>query len=520
MITYFLSTVLLTRVLHIPLMLTAALSSVMIVALPILVVDGIIVVNRSTLRFRLALRENGIHLSQLSLLAFKWLVGTFVLIILSSACTLLFHSFLLSVVLVLFFCFASIFLRNYSPETEADVPRSMLIISGLLSMIPSLLIKFYQPFPLVRNFGSFNSNHGAMDLLINEHLDLGTWVYLPITHVLSGYPAFLYNINPFVIHWFAQLIMYASLGIGVCLFTYRLSSRWDVGIISAWVSVWIMSVDTLNDIESFIPRGMLVALWPYLLTIAYETIKDEQRILSVTSFLKICTCCCPIIIGSIWVRLFLATSDWQVLAFLLIAIFVPFLTRSFLGKRNGERFFIFSIISLGLVSFHLIEGTISFIVLLFFILGYSIAKRGEKMRVALYALPIVAFLLFLLQWLGVLSFHDNLMFSRLLFGNQFNGTYVDQGFKWKMNLLLLGNNSYILLLLFFTAGLVILKRNSIALGAIMSVSMMFFLYFLPEGHMHRIASVIPFMSYIIGFGVSEMFRVVDRLKVKIVVLNR
>jgi len=451
------------------------------------------------------LRKDSVDFDHLSFFLICWSLGIyFLLAFFVFFLVILDFSSKITTLIIIFFIIIKIiiFKLNFQEiETKNLIFKDKhTYLSIIFGFVPSILVKLRQPFPLLASYGILNYNFNTLRF-INSTIVLSPEKHIPTISSLVGSLSLIFNINPIYIYSTASIFLYPIFSFGVYLFSYKVTNNKFISILSSFLCVWLMSLQIFKHLHAFIPRSILLAIFPYVLYALYLFLTKNVR----SRHHKVNYILLILSLNIVVTLLFIAKIklDGIPMAISLIVIgMLVFTLLVYINKTNLNLFFIFLLIlSVGL-SFSIInlfESMLYMIIINFILLYYAFIKRNIKL---IYILFITILFFIVLQKLGYLNFRDNLILSKVIFGDKYYGTFVDINFENKFIELIKANTKFVTY--FYITALVILsilykKYKKIAVITFLS-NLTLLIFFLPEGHFHRIMGPHTiFMSIIISY---------------------
>jgi len=324
-----------------------------------------------------------------------------------------------------------------------------------------------------------------------------------ISKSCQSHPMFVFHIAP--------LLQYIAYTVGIYLLSHSLTGNMWASILA---SAYAVSV-SVNALNNFGPKPLLVSLFPSLLYISIEEgkyYKNNDRhyighfiLVTLLSFLV------SIILLLQPYFLPIQLRNIIVLLFTGVAFVVPILIKDTDLKRIFYVIFAFSLVT---SIIHVFESPLV-IAMFLFCLFFSYTPFQRLMTIAICG---VTLLFVIAQLTGFISFSNNFMFSRWLWGSLYDSSWFNMNALQKWQWIYNSFHPYIFYLSIMGCILSFLGskkgKNVYALIALFAVQL--FILFLPEGHLWRVRDYMePIVSVFSALALFELFNWFTTLKIKI-----
>lgn len=381
--------------------------------------------------------------------------------------------------------------KHITKKYEQSIQLKYLLIITTMTIAPAIYVTKYSPYPLIVTSDVFNHLHFALILLDHDPI-LYMEPYLPTFHVLIATSLYVANVQESFLSmfWAMRFLTYPLYGIGIYLYSNKLTGNKYISILSAFVGSWIfIQFGGDQGLYNFTPRIIMYLSVPYLLFIAnslfiqnlHDISKKEFR--DITLSLLILALTSSLIFG-------INTLSTKLHSYILIPIFfliiIFYYSITALNKKNNTRIILLFSALIPIIFIHNYMG----FVLIGLIIGYIffLLTQSKILSKKLHILiPIIIFLFFLLQKQEILTFNTI----------NFLGTQMQQGFLYK-SAILISTYPQILTTLFLV-GIVLSIYYKELLSPMLFSSSILFLLTLPIADIQRIILYTPLL---IGIFVS------------------
>ena len=437
---------------------------------------------------------------------FSWLVGTYFLFILL---LVLYHFAFLNKTVLTTFLILSLAIRLYlfykyrlepTPFTNSffNFFNKHVFILILIILIPILIIKYFQPYPLhYSSFTLFNYLFETLRFTEGNFFSLVPGIHIPLIPMLIGIVSIIFNTDPISLFWAGNMLTYPLFAFGVYIFIKQVSGNYKIALLSSFFAVWMFPNIDFKPIYVFSMRTILAIIYPYILFLIHKEFlsknilkKEHLRtmILSLSFYLLIFT----------FFVIFLVLLNMKGLFVLLLTLLpIILLYRYVIDKTLRLFFFILALVVLFFSLTHIWVALICLPVLFFYIFTHFMTKNYQKSLFFVYLFTILTFLLIFFQRAGILKLRDGL-FSRILYKDVIELSAFN--FQDKFLQLLIYGQELIIFLLIIGIFALYVKRGSDKISISVTSVFLLFLYFFPEPQFFRLMVFsIPFFVYPISF---------------------
>lgn len=371
------------------------------------------------------------------------------------------------------------------------------IIVTILAIVPFIIIKYFNQFPLQRAGDNTFLARWAENIIQGElSVPLyGIGNYLPILPILLALVCNVANILPIESIWGLTVLTYITLSFGVYLLSYELARRRALALLTAGLVVWYRNSDMVVDLINYRSKILLLVIFVWSL---YWFIKVWRK----TSVRERKINMLGLIIVPAIVAYLMLTSTAYHLQYSLIIIFA-IVHAFFLRKQAAQSLFLYLLIGLFWVVNHNFSGTVTLMLVSLLLFYWRLTNNEFNFKDKATSLLVTSAGIFFIAYkmitgrAGISSDGGILKFLRLLFIPD-NRLLYDYSLYEKLGLLAL-TFSYaipILCVIGFAIALV-KKRKDGGFTAIIIISVaLLFGYALALPHIYRLAD---FMVYPITF---------------------
>ena len=364
-----------------------------------------------------------------------------------------------------------------------------LLALGLIAA-PLILIRSSQPYPLQVGWGLFSFSFRTLQFTETDHIAIAPGLHTPIHASILGVTSIVTGVAPDGLIWAAPILLFVSFGFGMFVLARRLTDSNLVALGALWIALWVMSLTTFQHLHGIGMRGVMLALWPWVLLLLLRS-KPRAPDLKIATWLPIALAGAALA-GVGLIRWFLpeAVQLWSILVLIVVGgvalRFVPVEFRKDAGLLTAVA---------GAMTFiHIIEGPIFFAMGMLFVVLLPLKVAQLRMRMIIGAGHAIVVLFIVAQVAGVLEFDDASMISRALLGNA-RADAIPIPFEEKFRLFERGFTYTLLALVGLSAVRLLRWPEPVHVASTATVAIALFLYFVPESGLHRIIGpVIPFIA--------------------------
>ena len=383
---------------------------------------------------------------------------------------------------------------------ESDAPASAeagtlrgswpyLLALGLIAA-PLVLIRSSQPYPLQVGWGLFSFSFRTLQFTETDHIAIAPGLHTPIHASILGVTSIVTGVTPDGLIWAAPILLFVSFGLGMFVLARRLTGSNLVALGALWVALWVVSLTTFQHLHGMGMRGVMLALWPWVLLLLLRS-KPKALDLKFDTWLPIALA--GVALASVGlIRWFLpeAVQLWSILVLIALGGVALHFVPAELRKDAG----LLMVVASAMTFIHIIEGPIFFAMVMLFVLLLPLRVGQSRMRMIIGAGYAVVVLFIVAQVAGVLEFDDASTISRALLGNA-RADAIPIPFDEKFRLFERGFTYTILALLGLSAVRLLRWPEPVHVASIATVAVAFLLFFVPESGLHRvIGPVIPFIA--------------------------
>ena len=368
----------------------------------------------------------------------------------------------------------------------------------VLVSVPLVLVRLNQPYPLQVGWGLFGYSYRILQFVKGDHIALVAGLHTPIHAGLFGVAALAADAEVAGLIWAAPLLLYLTYGLGVYLFARALLRDSPLSLLALWVAAWVLSLTTFQHLHAVGMRGVLLAVWPWVLLVLYRqlpALEGRWQRQAAHALVSLAAVFAVIVVRS------MLPSDAQVWGLLALAgLFAGLLPA--LPRDLRQSIGIFTLLGATLTFFHAVEGPMFFGLGVGFLVVLAWRPVSWQFRALLAAGYVIAVGFILLQVIDVITFDDPSMISRVLLGSD-RADAIPIPFDSKMNVFKEGMTYPIMGILAFSALRSLIWPNSIHLASMAAVAAATVLFFLPESGLHRtLGPSIPFIGVVIALEVA------------------
>ncbi len=367
--------------------------------------------------------------------------------------------------------------------------KRVLLPLSAIGFLSALQVKLIQPFPLTQN-PLYNL------VLFSLSIIDGNTFYVRagnahMTSLLASIPAVLGDVHPLLMFHSLPYLLHLLYPIAVYLLTYCYTKKIPV---SLFASILATSL-TINSLNNFSGGPLLYFLFPlgiYFFKNSNLVTSKSKNSNLVTSKSKPKNILLFIpFIPIMLVNLFLAQKGSFFMRNLavFIMLFVLLLVIILLKIKQNESlkvFLLMSPIMLSVMFLHEYNALFWLLIVIVSTVVSAQAIESPRRFGLIYLFIVLSFMFISMQLLDIIKFPDNFMFSRVLFGDAYNGFWFDQDAHSKFNWLQNSINIFILYLSIIgcLVNPLVLKREVVAPSVLQATTLL--LLFLPEGHLWRV----------------------------------
>ncbi len=392
----------------------------------------------------------------------------------------------------------------------SDHSDSILItfIIIVFSITPLLIYKSIQPYPLHGSHSYFNFNKETLEFINGESFNIALrQAYFPIQQLLVGLLSVVYNFDPFSIYYSLPFLFYITYAFGLYAFSYQVLRNKYVSLLSAFVGLWLMHSIFYKYIYMTVPRSWLHAMSPWLIYLVQKNILRENT-KDKFSFGYTILSILAVAIVTFFIRV--SINPFRIYLHILFFSFM-FILFIYLLKKN-KKIFLTILITIFIILLHTYEGCLLLIMIIAYITFFYIYRvlfiSNKIKNISKILIVTIVFIFISSQSLGLLTFNDNFVISKYLFGEKWTGSQADVNFNMKYERMVEAN-TYLMFIFFFLSillGLIKIEIVPISLANLVGM----FIYFLPEGFTQRASYLLPFFPIVLSYGI---FYIINILKI-------
>lgn len=454
----------------------------------------------------------------------SWIIGVYSLLLLILILVKLsIWSLNIFMVILLSLIFIKIIYKTIKKDKTKNFPKQTIIdlfsknykfiipLLFLIGIVPVLLIKNFQPYPLHYSaFSLFNYLFETLKFTQGGVFELISGIHTPIIPLLIGISSLIFNAEPISIFWAESALNYLLFGFGIYLFSYQISKNLKISILTSFFGIWMLSTLFLKPLYTISMRTILAVIFPFILFLIQkeflskgifkkENLKD-QILLLIYSI-------------SLFTLFFTFIVILNMKGFFVFLLFVPLLIL-LLSRTLKENIRPVALILLIIVSFysliHIWMAMLSLPILFAYILIYLLLKNYNKGYRVIGIFFIFSLLFISLQKLKLLIFPDN-FFSNIVY----KGTINIQTFSFLSKYNQLIQYGPPIMIILFLIGLIFLIIKKDYTNWLIPATAMFglFLYFFPENQFFRVTVfIIPFIAYTIALSIIIISKMLNEKK--------
>lgn len=449
-----------------------------------------------------------IDFSFISKVVMSWIIGTYsILILILILNSIDFLSLKLFTIILLFLVSISYFLSKPKDLNIVKAKKfikknlSEIILLGIITLSPILIIKYFQPYPFHYSSATlFNYLFETLKFINGNELILTAGVHTPIIPILLGIPSILFNVHPISIFWAGNILTYLLFSFGIYLFSYEISNKKGIALISSLFAIFMFAPIEFKPLYAFSMRTILAVIFPYTLFIIHREFASKIHNINLSSLLKLIFSSVFLFI-LFFIFIVLLNMKGFFIFLLLLPLIIWILSRFIHVKYKS--LFIFILIVVSLFSFtHIWMSLIVLPIILFYIsINYLFNRYSPK--IISYGTISFFFLYIGFQKFGIIKIPQGI-FSQIVYG-----TVIDIptfGFADKFNNLLTYGPE-ILVFLFILGTVFILFNNHSKMLIILTTAIFSLLvFFFPEPQFFRvIVFTIPFLAMVSAYAVQGTY---------------
>ncbi len=384
---------------------------------------------------------------------------------------------------------------------------TLIILLIVLAIIPFIIIKLYNTFPLQRAGDNTFFARWAENIIQGELkvplYEIGN--YLPILPMLLALTSTVAHVLPLELIWGITILTYVSLSFGVYLLSNELTHNKILSIFVAALVVWYRNSDMVVDLINFRPKIMLLVIfvWSlYWFISLWRKLPVQERKINMPGLVIV-----PALVA--YLMLTNTAYHFQYSLIIMAALVHAF----FLRRQITQSFFLYLLLGLFWIMGHNFSGTVTLMLISLMLFYWRLISREYNIKDKIVSLLITfAGILFIATKMitgrgGVSSDGGILHFIRLLFIPD-NQLLYDYTLFEKMGLLAL-TFSYAVPVLCVIGFIITLlkKRKDGGFSALLVVSMAMFVgYIMALPHIYRLADFMIFPVTFFGcFAVCEIW---------------
>lgn len=369
-------------------------------------------------------------------------------------------------------------------------------LAACLGLIQAILITRYSPYPLINSSDIFNHLHYSLMILENSEI-IYPKPYLPTFHVIMALALYISNayLEPLAIFWALRFFLYPLYAIGIYIFALSVVQSRFVSLLSAIIGTGILLiVGGDHGLYNYTPRMTLYILLPYLFYIIYKLFDENTyneykslRLHELGLFLLPLIAFSSVISFFIWHnREFFPFVGLLIASTILLFLFIA-------GKyKNKDHVLILFSIFLTILFSHNIMGILLIYLIILYLLLFWLNYNKPLSKSFLFLLPIVAFLLIIIQKNEILNFKGLDIFN----------TLMNQSFEYKYLSILKTLPELVIAFTIFS--IIISVKNNKIIPLMSMLSIILILYFLPVSSIMRVfLYAIPFISLLAAYAIYK-----------------
>lgn len=413
--------------------------------------------------------------------------------------------------------FFGFFFSFKKPAFTVQKKQVTLIVSLIvLAIIPFIIIKFYNTFPLQRAGDNTFFARWAENIIQGELktplFEIGN--YLPILPVLLALTSAMGHVLPVEMIWGVTVLTYITLSIGVYLLSHQLTNSRIFSVSAAALVVWYRNSDMVADLINFRPKIMLlvVFIWSlYWFITLWRKLPVFERKINVPGL---------IIIPALVAYLMLTNTAYH---FQYSLIIIAALVHAYFLRRQAiQSFFLYLLLGLFWVVSHNFSGTVTLMVISLILFYWRLTGKEFSIGDKIVSLIITtAGIIFIAAKMitgraGLSLDGGAINFIRQLFIPS-NQLLYDYSLYEKLGLIAL-TFSYALPVLSVIGFIIafVKKRKDASFAAIMLSSIALLVgYILALPHIYRLADFMVFpLTFFACFALYSLWKFVKNIKLR------
>ncbi|PKP60187.1 MAG: hypothetical protein CVT89_00360 [Candidatus Altiarchaeales archaeon HGW-Altiarchaeales-2] len=381
--------------------------------------------------------------------------------------------------------------------TKKELSLFLLFTIGVVS-----IAKVFIPFPSLGPSFGIPSTSFLQSYRLIEAGFLGTVMGRLGDYGFLWLSMAFFNIKQLTLQWVGNYFLFFIHMFGMYLLAYVISKNKALSLLAAIFGTIFIGITAayghgmINGITGY---NILTTTFPFVLFFIYKnfdfikrkTMGGDLKLSFVTGILGICI----FLISIAYSAFDISVSEIRPIFF---AILLCFVVITMFYKRDILLAFLF-IYFWATYLIHSSEWMLfSFILILYYLVLRIMEWKENGQYMDLYYISvgfvIFTFLFFIFQWVGIINFENNAVFSE--YALKFQG-YSTIDFSWKMDALEKWSNPILLILAGMGSLFVLLYNRYGDIPLVIGFAFVVFLYILPEGTTYRFSQgLAPFVGYL------------------------
>jgi len=461
-------------------------------------------------------RQNRFNLEKKSIVIIEWAIGIYVLIVLMGLFSIFLNLNGLSMIIFIVIVISANILLEKNNSVLKIIKsiyanklidkREILLLSMVIiwSLMPVLLIKLVQPFPLLMTHeyqhldNVYRVFYGEID-----YLDLGGINYC--NHMIEGISAIVANTNALSLWWVLPFLFSPLALLGLYYSSQEISKRKSIALIAVLIGPWLFNLNPVG----YNPHNIVPRFWLYVYFLFYLRIIQKENI-NKKQFVSLRTYLIPY---SIFIIFFfgknlikIEETYFSLFILLLYPLTIFIFSNSMEGsdKKNFVLFMFFSFIAL---IFHPFESLFYVSIIVFYpLLNQMMQQKYQNLEKIMLVCIFLMIIFMFLQKCHILEFNKNFIITDYFFGDIHQNLWSNMSFDGKYEFLKESIRFPILVFVFLSSIYIYIERDKNKLPILFITVASFSIYFFPEGFFLRITHIIPFIAIIIGWGIVKFYR--------------